>query len=81
MARVVILIAILVALALGASPAPVVLAAPGDITTVAAFATSQANRVDALGRFVDQNGDGFVNINDITCVVSGFGLTSPQPWG
>jgi hypothetical protein len=47
---------------------------------VAAFATSPANRVDSLGRFVDQNGDGFVNINDITCVVSGFGVTSPLPW-
>ncbi len=36
-------------------------------------------RVDGLGRVVDTNGDGVVNINDISAIASNFGLTSPLP--
>ncbi len=34
-------------------------------------------RVDGLGRVVDTNGDGVVNINDISAIASNFWLTSP----
>ncbi|MSQ13269.1 MAG: hypothetical protein EXR47_03855 [Dehalococcoidia bacterium] len=52
-----------------------------DISAVvAAFGTSPPSRLDAQGRFVDQNGDGAVTINDIFAVVSSFGQSSPTSW-
>ena len=39
-----------------------------------------ANRVDSPGRFVDQNGDGFCNIQDISLAVSSFGQSTPRTW-
>ena len=46
---------------------------------VATFGQFVSGRVDGQGRIVDMNGDGRVDILDISAIASNFGQTSPIP--
>ena len=52
-----------------------------DISAAAAsFGLSVSDRIDGFGRFVDINGDGDVDILDISAIASNFGAVSPLAW-
>lgn len=52
-----------------------------DVTALlASFGQTPPNHLDGLGRRVDVNGDGIVDIKDVVLVVGNFGRRSPVPW-